>query len=65
MTLAGNFDPTAALLFSTPDKVRAAAQQCILDGTVPGPGGGRFLLQPGCEVPPQTPEANIAAFCPC
>ncbi len=26
-------------------------------------GGSRFILMPGCEVPPGTPEANIRAFC--
>jgi len=25
----------------------------------------RFILMPGCEVPPATPEENIRAFCPC
>jgi MtaA/CmuA family methyltransferase len=56
--LAGNFDPSAVLLQGTPDEVAAAARVCI------EAAGERFLLQPGCEVPPHTPIANIRAFCP-
>ena len=59
VTLAGNFDPTAVLLQGTPQEVADAARQCI------EMGGRRFILQPGCEVPPGTPEQNIRAFCPC
>lgn len=58
--LAGNFCPTSVLLRGTPQTVRAAAEACIGEGTV---AGSRFVLQPGCEVPPGTPEANIRAFC--
>jgi len=59
ITLAGNFDPSAILLQGTPQDVADAARENI---EMAGP---RFLLQPGCEVPPGTPEANIRAFCPC
>ncbi len=59
VTLAGNFDPSAVLLQGTPQDVADAARRCIKAG------GQRFILQPGCEVPPGTPEANIRAFCPC
>ncbi len=59
VTLCGNFDPTAVLLQGTPAAVAEAARACI------AAGGERFILQPGCEVPPGTPEANIRAFCPC
>jgi len=58
VALCGNFDPTAVLLQGTPDSVAAAARRCIAEG------GDRFILQPGCEVPPATPEANVRAFCP-
>lgn len=58
ITLAGNFDPSAVLLQGTPDRVADAARRCIADA------GDRFILQPGCEVPPATPEANLMAFCP-
>ncbi len=59
VTLCGNFDPTAVLLQGTPQEVAEAARRCIAEG------GQRFILQPGCEVPPGTPEQNIRAFCPC
>jgi MtaA/CmuA family methyltransferase len=59
VTLAGNFDPSAVLLQGTPQEVAAAARRNLERG------GPRFILQPGCEVPPGTPEANIRAFCPC
>jgi MtaA/CmuA family methyltransferase len=59
VTLAGNFDPSAVLLQGTPQHVAGAARRCI------DMGGDRFILQPGCEVPPGTPEQNIRAFCPC
>ena len=57
--LCGNFDPVAVLLQGTPESVAAAARQCLTEG------GDRFILQPGCEVPPATPDANVRAFCPC
>lgn len=57
--LCGNFDPVAVLMQGTAETVADAARQCIADG------GDRFILQPGCEVPPGTPEANVRAFCPC
>ncbi len=59
VTLAGTFDPAAVLLQGTPQEVADAARKNI------EMGGQRFILQPGCEVPPGTPEANIRAFCPC
>jgi MtaA/CmuA family methyltransferase len=59
ITLAGNFDPSAVLLQGTPQEVADAARKNI------EMGGRRFILQPGCEVPPGTAEANIRAFCPC
>ncbi len=59
VTLCGNFDPSAVLLQGSVEDVAAAARQCIADD------GDRFILMPGCEVPPGTPEANLRAFCPC
>jgi len=59
ITLCGNFDPSAVLLQGSPEDVAEAARQCIKAG------GDRFILMPGCEVPPATPEENIRAFCPC
>jgi uroporphyrinogen decarboxylase len=59
VTLAGNFDPAAVLLQGTPQEVADTARRNI------EMGGRRFILQPGCEVPPGTAEQNIRAFCPC
>ena len=57
-TFCGNFDPVAVLQQGTAQAVADAARQNIADG------GDRFILQPGCEVPPGTPIANVQAFCP-
>ncbi len=59
VTLCGNFDPSGVLLQSSAHAVADAARACLRDG------GKRFILMPGCEVPPHTPEENIRAFCPC
>jgi MtaA/CmuA family methyltransferase len=58
VTLCGNFDPSGVLLQGTPQDVADAAKECIAKG------GKRFILMPGCEVPQNTPEENIRAFCP-
>ncbi|MBN1127009.1 MAG: uroporphyrinogen decarboxylase family protein [Sedimentisphaerales bacterium] len=59
VVLAGNFDPASVLLNGSAEDVAAAARKCF------ELGGDQFILQPGCEVPPGTPEENIRAFCPC
>jgi len=59
ITLCGNFNPAGVLFEGSPRDVADAARQCIKTG------GERFILMPGCEVPPATPEQNIRAFCPC
>ena len=59
VALCGNFDPLGVLLRGSPADVARAAGECIATG------GDRFILMPGCEVPPDTPEANIRAFCDC
>jgi len=56
--LCGNFDPTAVLLQGTPEQIATAAKECIAKG------GEKFILMPGCEVPPGTPKENLQAFCP-
>jgi len=58
VTLAGNFDPSGVLLSGSAKRVEEAAQRCIEEG------GQRFILQPGCEVPPGTSIENLRAFCP-
>jgi len=57
--LCGNFNPAGVLFEGSPQDVAEAARQCLKAG------GYKFILMPGCEVPPATPEQNIRAFCPC
>lgn len=59
VTLCGNFNPAGVLFDGSPQDVAGAARECLK--AVPD----RFILMPGCEVPPATPEANLRAFCPC
>jgi MtaA/CmuA family methyltransferase len=59
VTLCGNFNPAGVLFEGSPEQVAEAAKECL--NAVPG----KFILMPGCEVPPATPEKNIRAFCPC
>ena len=59
ITLCGNFNPAGVLFEGSPEDVAQAAKQCLKAG------GDKFILMPGCEVPPATPEQNIRAFCPC
>jgi MtaA/CmuA family methyltransferase len=59
VTLCGNFNPAGVLFEGSPEEVAEAAKECL--NAVPG----KFILMPGCEVPPATPEKNIRAFCPC
>jgi len=59
VTLCGNFNPAGVLFEGSARDVANAAKRCIKTG------GERFILMPGCEVPPATPEQNIRAFCPC
>ena len=59
VTLCGNFNPTGVLLKGTPEEVAQEARNCLK--AVPK----KFILMPGCEVPPGTPEQNLRAFCPC
>jgi len=40
----------------TPERVAAEVRQALAET-----GGRRFLLAPGCSIPPQTPEANLLA----
>ncbi|MFH1718426.1 MAG: uroporphyrinogen decarboxylase family protein [Planctomycetota bacterium] len=59
ITLCGNFNPAGVLFEGSPQDVAKAAKECLKAAP------GKFILMPGCEVPPATPEENIRAFCPC
>jgi uroporphyrinogen decarboxylase len=51
----GNLDPSGVLLQGTPELVREKSAELI---RVAGSDGG-LILSSGCEVPPETPPANI------
>lgn len=54
--LLGNANPVAVLRDGTPDKVTQVVQQCHQEA------GKRFIVGAGCEVPRDTPEANLRAM---
>jgi len=55
--LLGNIHPVEVLRNGTPQQVRAAVEQCAREG------GEYFIVGAGCEVPRDTPEANVRAMC--
>lgn len=59
VVLAGNLDPTAVFVRSTPDCVREGTTALLrrFDGDSRG-----FVISSGCDLPPNTPIANIEAF---
>lgn len=57
VTLRGNLDPSAVFRFGSPDRVRGETQK--LRQAV---GNARWILSSGCDIPPGTPESNLAAF---
>ncbi len=54
----GNIDPAGQLRMGTPESVRAATLDLLEKASV----YPNFLLSSGCDIPPQTPWENIAAF---
>ena len=54
--LAGNIDPVAVLRNGTPDLITAAIAECHRQA------GPRYIVGAGCEVPRDTPPANLAAM---
>jgi MtaA/CmuA family methyltransferase len=55
--ILGNLNPVAGLRDSTPEAITAAVTQCHRDV------GSRFIVGAGCEVPRDTPSANLQALC--
>jgi uroporphyrinogen decarboxylase len=55
--LAGNVNPVI-LKDSPPAELTAATERCLRDAA----GYSRFILMPGCDIPPATPLANVQAF---
>ena len=55
--LAGNVDPVKSLLMGDAETVRRDALHCLQSA-----GTERFLLMPGCAVPPKAPAENLRAM---
>jgi len=54
--LSGNIDPVAVLRNGTPDSITRAIAECHRQS------GARYIIAAGCEVPRDTPEANVLAL---
>lgn len=55
--LAGNVDPVNSLLLGDPETVRRDALRCLQRA-----GTERFILMPGCAVPPGAPAEHLKAM---
>lgn len=58
LVLIGNIDPVRVMVNASPEEVRRAVSD-LLDLMAPYPN---FILSTGCDLPPETPLENIAAF---
>ena len=58
MSVRGNIDPVGVLLYGTPEMVEARVRAVMRQMA----GRGPFILGSGCDVPPDTPSANIDAL---
>jgi MtaA/CmuA family methyltransferase len=54
--LLGNLNPVKALRDSTPESIRAALADCHRQA------GPRYIVGAGCEIPRDTPDANVMAL---
>jgi uroporphyrinogen decarboxylase len=52
--LGGNLNPIETLLFGNTSDVVKETERCLLKG-----GNKKFILMPGCTVPPNTPVDNL------
>lgn len=57
-TLIGTIDPSGVLALGTPEVVKAKTRELIEIMA----GGNRFILNAGCAIPAETPEANLRAM---
>jgi MtaA/CmuA family methyltransferase len=56
----GNLDPVTQIMQATPDACFGYAREAIRVGTQ---GGAAYMLSAGCEIPAQTPDEVLDAFC--
>jgi len=57
VTIAGNINPVKGVLFGTPESIRKKIKddyQLV---------GNPYLVNAGCEIPPNTPNENLKALC--
>jgi MtaA/CmuA family methyltransferase len=54
--LLGNLDPVRVLRDGTPESITAVVAECHREA------GSRYVVAPGCEVPPGTPPENMMAM---
>ena len=57
IVLRGNLDPSSAFRFGTPDQIAAQTRALMRDID-----GAPWIVSSGCDIPPGTPEENLAAF---
>jgi MtaA/CmuA family methyltransferase len=57
VVLAGNLNPVKALRFGNPEQIQEEVAACAKEA------GSPYMVCAGCEVPAQTPEANLRALC--
>lgn len=55
--LLGNIDTVSVVRGGTPEAVRSALSACLRDA-----GGRRWIVGAGCEIPGDSPEANVRAM---
>lgn len=58
IVLAGNLDPSAVFYGGTPDIVREKTRTLLADTAE----YSNYVISSGCDIPPGTPLANLAAF---
>ena len=57
VALRGNLDPSSVLRFGTVDEVRSQTRAVCRSA-----GQARWIMSSGCDIPPDTPAENLAAF---
>jgi MtaA/CmuA family methyltransferase len=57
VTLRGNLDPVSLLLNASPERVRSKTLELSAQAA-----GARWIISTGCDIPPGTPRANLAAL---
>jgi|SRR5581483_342679 MtaA/CmuA family methyltransferase len=56
--LKGNLNPVTEMMDATPEIIHAASQRSFAQAGQ----HGKFILSPGCELPPSTPPENLDAL---